>query len=83
LVIAQLGKRVEDRVGVENYLTLMTRSLSLPLREDLFTKLTSLGDVDEIMGAMSDRIQKAGIDPGRARRALTAHFASNGPPNKT
>lgn len=83
LVIAQLGKRVEDRVGVENYLTLMARSLSLPLREDLFTKLTSLGDVDEIMDAMSDRIQKAGIDPGRARRALTAHFASNGPPNKT
>ena len=46
----------------------MARSLSLPSREDLFSKLTSMGDVDQIMNAMSDRIQKTGIDPARAPR---------------
>jgi Fe-S oxidoreductase len=74
LVMAQLDIPADQRIKAVNYLTLMAQSLNLSIREDKFQKFTSMESTDQIMGALSERIEKLGMEPIKARRAIQAYF---------
>lgn len=78
LVQAQLDDPVGERIEVENYLTLIARSLGLRPHEDRFAQFTTMENVEQIMERLSGRIQEIGINPEQARRAIQAHFGPRG-----
>jgi Fe-S oxidoreductase len=79
MVISQLDTPLDARVEVENYLGLIARGLGLPLRDDKFARFTTIGNVDQIMKELAGEIEKSGINPDRARRAIKAHFGARDP----
>lgn len=79
MVLSQLDTPLEERLGVENYLSLMARSLGLPARDDKFSRFTTMGNVDQIMKELAPKIAASGIAPDRARRAIKAHFGARDP----
>jgi hypothetical protein len=67
----------EDAFGslrVENYLTIMARSLGLPEHEDRYKRFARLADPKLIVAELGPRIAELGLSPDRAERFITAQF---------
>jgi Fe-S oxidoreductase len=74
----------EDAFGplkVENYLTLIARSLGLPEHVDRFKRYTHLCDPKLIMAELGPRIEELGLTHERAERIIVAQFGGPGRPS--
>jgi Fe-S oxidoreductase len=63
-------------IRVENYLTLLARSLGLPEHKDRYKHFVELGDPDLIMNELGPRVSELGLPPERARKFLAAQFGA-------
>jgi Fe-S oxidoreductase len=61
-------------IKVENYLTIMARSLGLPEHEDRYKRYAQLADPKLIMAELAPRIAELNLTPARAERFITAQF---------
>ena len=69
----------DDALGpikVENYVSLLARSLGLPEHPDRYKHFAQLGDAAAIVAELQPRIAELGIAPERAERAITAQFGT-------
>lgn len=73
----QMKDAPEAKIRVENYLTLISQALGLPSREDNFARCAEIGDVDNILDNLSNKLEKTGLNRELARRALSADFGSD------
>lgn len=70
----QIPAPVDERIPVENYLTLICRGLGLPLREDKYAKFSALNDVDQIFNELAERIDQSGVSKDAALRVIKSQF---------
>ena len=81
LVPSEIAEDAEDAFGpvrVENYLTLMARSLGLAEHEDRFKRFARLGDPKLIMAELGPRVAELRLTPDRAERFIAAQFGGPG-----
>jgi Fe-S oxidoreductase len=77
LVPAETDDDALGPIKVENYVTLLARSLGLPEHPDRFKHFVQLGDPAAIMAELQPRIAELGLAPERVERAITAQFGSH------
>jgi Fe-S oxidoreductase len=81
LVPSEIAADAEEVFGplrVENYLTLVARSLGLPEHVDRFKRYAQLGDPKRILAELGPRIAELGLAPERAERVIAAQFGGPG-----
>jgi Fe-S oxidoreductase len=81
LVPAEVAEDAEEAFGpimVENYLTLMARSLGLPEHVDRYKRFARLRDPKPILAELGPRIAELGLPPERAERFIAAQFGAPG-----
>lgn len=73
-VLLQRGNADVESLPVVNYLTLLARSLGLTEREDRFTHLSKVEDIEDMMAEVSPQTEALGVKPDQVRRALIDQF---------
>jgi hypothetical protein len=76
LVPADSAEDVIRGLRVENYVTLMARSLGLPEHPDRYKHFVQLGSPSAIMAELQPRIAERGLAPERVERAIITQFGT-------
>jgi hypothetical protein len=79
LVPAEIAADAEEALGsikVENYLTILARSLGLPEHGDRYKRFCQLRDPQAILAELQPRITQLGLAPERAEKFITAQFGA-------
>jgi Fe-S oxidoreductase len=76
ILLAARSWKPEERLPVNNYLTILSESLGLPTREDKFAHCADVNDIDRMLEHIEPDLTARGIRADLAKRALTAQFGS-------
>jgi Fe-S oxidoreductase len=76
ILLAARSWKPEERLPVNNYLTILSESLGLPTREDKFAHCADVNDIDRMLEHVEPDLTARGIRTDLAKRALTAQFGS-------
>ncbi len=77
LVPAEIASDLEEAFGslkVENYLTILARSLGLPEHVDRYKHFVQMGDAQAILDELEPRIAQLGVGREQVERFISAQF---------
>ena len=74
ILLAQRAWASDERLPVINYLTVLSKSLGLPDREDMFARCTQTERVEDMLADVQSDLPARRVSPEQATRALKNQF---------
>jgi Fe-S oxidoreductase len=76
ILLAQRAWTSDERLPVINYLTVLSRSLGLPDREDMFARCTQTERIEDMLASVQSDLPARRVSPEQATRALKNQFGA-------